>query len=595
MRETPGAFAAGGAPQAKPGLAMDFSQFQYSQEGQLLQASSLAALVNRFRGMEGVINMSAGLPCPTSFPLASFSATTNPTTSPSSSTASADGHATHLEPPLYGLASQRPRPWYQFRLPNSSPPAPSSSHHLTNDTSTSPAAAVPSHQQGNGVKSNGTLHPPLSHAHPASTNGVSHVGVAAQSNGATSLANGGAAASQQQQQHQQQQQEEGVQGSGLLHVSGQLASDAQQYMFHSGHPPLLQWTRTIVDACHAPPRPTQCVATAGAVHALQAAVQCLCDPGDFIICEEFAYTHAPECVFTPRGLHMLPVAVDEQGMVPDALLRVLQTAGVSKVTGRPPRVIYIIPTGQNPTGADMGVERKRAIYEICRAYNLVILEDDAYYWLQFPHGAQPDSQQPGLCLPPSLLSFDVDGRVLRIDTFAKILGPGYRLGWITAPPPLAAKMAVAVQASCCGPASISQVVISELLNMWGLDGFEAFVRKQQAMYARRCAVASSAAREHLKGLVTFEEPTAGMFMWFKLTGLPDFGPEVVEELVAAKVVVVPGKPFWTAPSASDAGAPCPYFRTTFGSVKEDQLQEGFARLGSALKAAESKKLSHTAN
>jgi len=575
---------------------MDFNQFQYSQEGQLLQASSLAALVTRFRGMEGVINMSAGLPCPTSFPISSFSATTTSTTSASCSATAVDGHEERSEPPLYGLASQRPRPWYQFRLPNSSPPALSAPHHLTNGTCVglAAAAAAPSHQQGDGATSNGmhaacgTLHPPPSHAHPASTSGMSYEGGAAQGNGAVTLANGGASASQQQAVHDGLTGAS-VQGSGSLHVSGQLANDAQQYMFHSGHPPLLQWTRTIVDACHAPPCPTQCVATAGAVHALNCAVSCLCDPGDFIICEEFAYTHAPECVFTPRGLHMLPVAMDEQGMVPDALRRVLQTAGVSKVTGRPPRVIYIIPTGQNPTGAMMGVERKKEIYEICRAHNLVILEDDAYYWLQFPHGAQPDSRQPGLCLPPSLLSLDVDGRVMRIDTFAKVLGPGYRLGWITAPPPLAAKMACAVQASCCGPASISQVVISELLNMWGLDGFEAFVRKQQTMYARRAAVASAAAHQHLKGLASFEEPTAGMFMWFKLTGLPDCGPEVVEELVAAKVVVVPGRPFWTAPAAADAGAPCPYFRATFGSVKEEQLQEGFARLASALKAAKSKK------
>lgn len=63
-----------------------------------------------------------------------------------------------------------------------------------------------------------------------------------------------------------------------------------------------------------------------------------------------------------------------------------------------------------------------------------------------------------------------------------------------------------------------QVVVSELVDAWGMDGFEAFVRKQQAMYARRAAVASSAAREHLQGLATFKEPTAGMFMWFKLSG-----------------------------------------------------------------------------
>lgn len=235
-----------------------------------------------------------------------------------------------------------------------------------------------------------------------------------------------------------------------------------------------------------------------------------------MLCEEFAYTHAPECVFVPKGLTMLPVHMDEHGMIPSHLRQYLDSFGsrdrdsgnnvtsedgntsaptttgttqhaansdthvtagepssqvvdstttsnrggpaststtcanhsnhpathlsphkqgphstsqahiahtTSSITSstRKPRVLYIIPNGQNPTGAVMPLERKKEIYQICCDHDVIILEDDAYYWLQYPHG--PD-HPPGQQLPPSFLSLDTQGRVIRIDTFAKLLGPG---------------------------------------------------------------------------------------------------------------------------------------------------------------------------
>ncbi|KAL6762697.1 pyridoxal phosphate-dependent transferase [Haematococcus lacustris] len=368
-----------------------------------------------------------------------------------------------------------------------------------------------------------------------------------------------------------------------ISIGGQLVFDAQQYMFHSGHAPLRQWATHIVQHCHAPPLPFHTAITSGAVHALNAAIACLCDKGDFVVCEEFAYTHAPECIFIPRGLIMLPVALDEQGMVPDSLRRVLASHPASPVTGKAPRILYIIPSGQNPTGSVMPLERKQQIYEICREHNMLILEDDAYYWLQYPGGALPAAQQLGLQLPPSFLSLDTDGRVLRIDTFSKLLGPGYRLGWVSGAPALVAKIAQAIQGSSCGSCPLAQVIVAQLLQAWGRAGFTTFVQQQQALYARRAAVAAAAARHHLAGLATWASPSAGMFMWFRLTGLPDVDTRLLAQLVQQRVVVVPGRPFWTDIALAKGGAPCPFFRVTFGAVPEQDIEVGFARLAAAIR------------
>jgi DNA-binding transcriptional MocR family regulator len=111
--------------------------------------------------------------------------------------------------------------------------------------------------------------------------------------------------------------------------------------------------------------------------------------------------------------------------------------------------------GHNPTSAVVPVDRRKAIYEICCQYDVLIIEDDPYWYLQFPSAAEGEARSRGLAQPramptykpaksggyefldsltPSYLSVDVEGRVLRLDTFSKTVAPGCRLGWITAQP-----------------------------------------------------------------------------------------------------------------------------------------------------------------
>lgn len=115
----------------------------------------------------------------------------------------------------------------------------------------------------------------------------------------------------------------------------------------------------------------------------------------------------------------------------------------------------IFSMGHNPTSGVLSLERRKAIYELCQKYDIIIVEDDPYWYMQFPSAVENEARSRNLPLPQSkppirlakssgydfldslvqsYLSIDVDGRVIRLDTFSKTIAPGCRLGWITAQP-----------------------------------------------------------------------------------------------------------------------------------------------------------------
>lgn len=356
------------------------------------------------------------------------------------------------------------------------------------------------------------------------------------------------------------------------------------------------------------------------------------EAGDYMLTEQYTYSHMVEGTINLRGYKALPVAMDASGMLPDALSAALEeaTAAAKRTGGRPPRVLYTVPTGQNPTGrrfsnaldsspvhqpcllsspadfqnsavmlhrhreglmvrsfdarsckrlasgstespvhcsrrhdllartaeiyaicrrCDPAVQkaiqniellccaaagstvplaRKAEIYAICRRYDVIVLEDDPYYYLQFPDASGAlaqfhalDSVKAGhwrafalapsilpaldvgsrvgilsfpcspaanrsleilwnvraCCLTPSLsrlagepkgldrlersyLSLDTDGRVVRLDSFAKFLAPGLRLGWATGAPAIIQKLVYCITGSSLGACSTTQVRVS---------------------------------------------------------------------------------------------------------------------------------------
>ena len=212
-------------------------------------------------------------------------------------------------------------------------------------------------------------------------------------------------------------------------LEGSKLQSALQYLPTPGLPSLVKWLEELQEQIHGPPKKTDLVVTSGSQDGLCKAIEMLMEPGSPVIVEEFIYA-GTLTILNPYCPQYLVVKSDSEGMVPESLRSVLAKAATK------PKVIYINPTGANPTGTVLTESRRKEIYAIASEYNLIILEDDPYYFLQY----LPNR-------PSSFLSLDTEGRVLRFDSFSKVLSSGIRLGFVTGPPPLIERINLHMQVS----------------------------------------------------------------------------------------------------------------------------------------------------
>jgi DNA-binding transcriptional MocR family regulator len=371
----------------------------------------------------------------------------------------------------------------------------------------------------------------------------------------------------------------------LVELGGNALATAQQYCFSHGHKDLIEWIKTFTNQRHQATVELDIVVTSGAVNGISNIISVLADRGSRIIVDQYSYTHVTESLLTPRGMELVPVASDDGGMNPSALEAVL---GTGMTDGARPRLLYLIPTGHNPTGFTMTLERKRAIYEICSQHDVVIIEDDAYYWLQWD--VDEKTEAPGCSLPPSFLSIDTESRVIRVDTFSKLLGPGYRIGWVTCHPLLALKIGQSIQGQSVGASTFSMAMISKILQSWGESGFDSFLRHTQKIYRGRAKAAIESASllcdengKPLARIVT--APRAGMFLWLQLLIQVNEETEgiVSKSFLDHGVVALPGSLFRSLTSKGPSPDPCPFIRVSFGGLDEEKIIRGFERIRAALR------------
>jgi len=298
-------------------------------------------------------------------------------------------------------------------------------------------------------------------------------------------------------------------------------------------------------------------------------------PGDFVLIENPTYSGVINA-FSPLTSNVLPVDTDKNGMRPDKLLHMLEPwkpEDAKNPASDIPRVLYTIPNGSNPTGFSLTEERKREIYQIAREYDLIILEDDPYYFLQY--------QQP---FAPSFLSMDVDGRVLRFDSFSKILSSGLRLGILSGPKPLIDNINLHSQVSTIQPSGISQMMVSTLFDKWGTSGFEEHIEKVIDFYRSQKEAIIESCKKHLTGIATWEEPSAGMFLWIKIHGLSnnDTTDLIQTKAMAKQVLLCPGSVF-LADGYKSAKPASPYVRAAFSVATPENIDLGIQRLAELIK------------
>ncbi|XP_030842028.1 kynurenine/alpha-aminoadipate aminotransferase, mitochondrial isoform X2 [Strongylocentrotus purpuratus] len=235
-----------------------------------------------------------------------------------------------------------------------------------------------------------------------------------------------------------------------------------------------------------------------------------------------------------------------------------------------PKVLYTVPNGNNPTGKTTSLEKRRKIYALAQKYDFIIIEDDSYYFTQF--------NEPRI---PSYLSLDVDGRVIRCDSFSKVIGAGFRLGWLSGPCALVTRIFYELQYTVQHASIFAQVVVNKLVRQWGIEGFLRRADDLRDFYQRRRDTAVQAATTHLTGLATWVVPQCGLFLWMKLTGLEGDSTSFIRSFaIKNQFMMTPGGLF-----TLEKRGPCPYLRASFSHVSEPELEEGMKRLATSLKEA----------
>ncbi|EGG25318.1 hypothetical protein DFA_03567 [Cavenderia fasciculata] len=374
-----------------------------------------------------------------------------------------------------------------------------------------------------------------------------------------------------------------------LEIQGDDLSNALQYTQTYGLPKFTAWLKNLQIRNHKLPaadnkeRPWNVGVTSGSQEGLALVFSSLLDQGDSIIIESPTYSGTLS-ILGPMGLNMAGIQVDKNGMIPSLLENVLENWDTLYPGKRFPKLIYTIPTGQNPSGCSMTVERKRTIYKLCSKYDLLILEDDPYFYLQFEMSEEDKAE--GLVVEPgqpilgvSFLSMDTDQRVIRFDSLSKILSSGLRIGFVTGPFKLLEVMQNAQQASTLHASGVSQTIALSLLQKWGIDGFHQHIVKVQAFYRERRAVFLGHVETHLKGLVEYVSPSAGMFVWFRVLNTDDTYQMITSKAIEKKVVLVPGIAFDPNPEVNLVS---PYVRASFSIATDEQMEEACKRFASLL-------------
>jgi 2-aminoadipate transaminase len=328
---------------------------------------------------------------------------------------------------------------------------------------------------------------------------------------------------------------------------------ALQYSTTEGEPTLRAALADRTTARGLATGPDDLLVTTGSQQALSLLATALLEPGDTVLVESPCY-HAALQVFGFAGARIVAVPSDTDGVDPEALDQL--------VTRERPKLLYTVPTFQNPTGRTLPADRRAAIARVAARRGLWIIEDDPYGELRFE----------GERVPWIASYDDAHDRAVLLGSFSKVMAPGLRLGWLRAPAALRRACAVAKQAADLHTPTVNQLAAARYLADQDLD---AHVARVAAAYRERRDAMLVGLADALPEGSAWDRPAGGMFLWARLPEGYDTTallPRVVEQDVA----YVPGAPFYAdAPDRST-------LRLCFVTHTPTEIEEGLRRLGKGL-------------
>lgn len=297
-------------------------------------------------------------------------------------------------------------------------------------------------------------------------------------------------------------------------------------------------------------QPGSLLVTAGNSQALDFACGVLSQPGDAVVVEEPSYFLAFR-IFEDHGLEIVPVATDHDGLDITDLQRVL--------TRIKPKLLYVIPSYQNPGGQTLSAERRERLVALSREHGFTIIADEVYQLLW--HRQPP---------PPALGTMTGDGHVLSLGSFSKIMAPGLRLGWIQTSPDYMVQL---LESGVVNSGGAFNQFTSLLMREAIENGSQtSFLKRLRETYAHRVDIMDAELRRHFEGRARWLRPEGGYFFWLEFE--KGFDAAALRRHAADyRTGFQPGVNF----SANGNLRNC--IRLSFAWFGEEDIREGIARLG----------------
>lgn len=302
-------------------------------------------------------------------------------------------------------------------------------------------------------------------------------------------------------------------------------------------------------------KPENIIITTGSQQGIAVSAMVLLDKGDIVVTENPSYLGAINA-FRPYECDFLGVDTDEEGIVTEDLDKILSEN--SKI-----KIIYVIPTFQNPTGKTWSLQRRKDFMNVINKYDdVVVIEDNPYGEIRFTEEALP-----------TLKSLDTKDKVLYLGSFSKVLCPGFRVAWMCGDKEIIDKAELLKQGIDLQSNQFSQVQVIEFLKKYDLNKH---IEKIRAEYKKRCLLMLDTMKQYFPEEIKYTKPDGGMFIWLELPDEINVD-ELLDKAIEAGVAYVSGESFFAN------NGPKNTMRLNYTTMPEAQIVQGIKILSNVLK------------
>ncbi len=334
------------------------------------------------------------------------------------------------------------------------------------------------------------------------------------------------------------------------------AIESLQYSVTEGYSPLRETTKKRLNEVFGIDTDNDdVIITTGGQQGLFMTPQVLINPGDTVIVESPSFVSGI-IAMKANGAHVVGIEMDDEGIRLDLLEDAVATQKNVKL-------LYLIPTFQNPRGSTMSLQRRKDVYELCKKNGIIILEDNPYGELRF-RGEDI----------PTIKSMDTEGIVVYNGSYSKVLSAGMRIGFICAPKPIIQKLIIAKQGGDCHTNIFFQMVCDEFFRSYDVP---AHIAKIRGIYRDKCDFMLECLEKYVDRRVTWTHPDGGLFLWCSL-------PEGYDSLDFARMAAEKGVAF--VPGCSfmvNDSDPCPAFRLNYSTPSKENIEKGIIILADAIR------------